>query len=219
MSQGQRFKFQGSQFQVQTGFEGASPSKAITAITAADPGVISSTAHGFVTGDVVRIQGVNGMVELNNRLVVVDNEVSGTFEMANEDTTNNDTYVSGGYLDEVNFSEFCELTAASQQDGTADEVEVTTICSTGKEFEAGLSDAGTLQMDYNFAPNSVVMVALREAKEAGTELAFKIIFPAAGGTIIMLGTVQASSFAGAVSGAWTGSTTIKLSGAMFVLAA
>jgi len=35
----------------------------------------------------------------------------------------------------------------------------------------------------------------------------------------MLGKVQQTSFQGAVSGLWTGSATIKLSGEIFVLAA
>lgn len=218
MSSGQRFKFQGSTFQVQTGLEG-SPLAVISNITAADPGVVTSATHGQVLGDVVRIDGVVGMTEVNDHLYVVDNEDTNTFELAGTDTSNNDAYTSGGTFDVATFSEFCELTGVNQQDGTSDELEVTTICSTAKEFELGLSDSGSLTLDYNFAPNGGVQTALREAKISGEELAFRVTFPNDGGTIVMLGKVQQSSFQGAVSGVWTGSSTIKLTGEVFVLEA
>lgn len=218
MSSGQRFKFQGSTFQVQTGLEG-SPLAVITGLTSADPGVVTSAAHGQALGDVVRIDAVVGMAEVNDHLFVVDNPVTDSFELAGTDTSNNDTYTSGGTFDVATFSEFCELTGVNQQDGTSDELEVTTICSTAKEFELGLSDSGTLSLDYNFAPNGTVQAALRAAKISGEELAFRVTFPNDGGTIVMLGKVQQSSFQGAVSGVWTGSSTIKLTGEVFVLEA
>lgn len=217
MSQGLRYKFNGSTFTVQTGLHGSSPSPLITAITKANPAVVSSAANPHVDGDVIRIKGVVGMTEVNNRLFVVDNRAAGSYELAGENSTNYMAYVSGGYVDEVQFAEFCELTGANQQDGAADEIEVTTICSTAKEFEQGLSDSGTLQLDYNAAPLQGVQVALRDAKVSGDQIAFKIVFPNSGGTIIMLGTVQSQSISGQVNDVWKGSATIKLTGPIFVL--
>lgn len=218
MSSGARYKFQGSTFQVQTGYVATSPSPALTGISKADPAVVTQAATTYTDGDVIRIQGVNGMTEVNNQLFVVDNAAAGSFELAGVDSTLYTTYTSGGFTDEVSFSQFCELTGLNQQDGTADEIEVTTICSTAKEFEQGLSDSGTLQLDYNFAPNGTVQAYMRAAKIAGDITAFKVTFPNSGGTVIMLGTIQATSFQGAVSGVWTGSATIKLTGEIFVLA-
>lgn len=218
MSQGLRYKFNGSQFKVQTGFLGTSPANNISAITQANPGVVTVTGHPLVDGSVVKISGVAGMTSLNDNLYVADGVVAGTsFELAGEDTTEADAYTSGGIIQEVDFSNFCELTGANQQDGAADQIEVTTICSTAKEFEQGLSDSGTLQLDYNAAPNSTVQTALRTAKVAGTQLAFKIVFPGSGGALIMIGTVQQQSVSGQVNGVWSGSATIKLTGPIFVL--
>lgn len=42
----------------------AAPANAITAITAADPAVVSQTSHGYQTGDVVRLTGVTGMLQI-----------------------------------------------------------------------------------------------------------------------------------------------------------
>ena len=42
-------------------------SKAISGITRASPGVVTSSSHGFVTGDVIWISGVSGMTQINDR--------------------------------------------------------------------------------------------------------------------------------------------------------
>lgn len=220
MSAGKRYKFQGSTFKVQTALGAA---QEITAITKADPAVVSSAAHGNVTGDVVKLTIDSGsMYELNGNLYAVDNEASGTYELAGVDSTDYTTFAAGSpfdYAQKVTFSNFCELTSVNQQDGGADEIEVTTICSTAKEFEQGLSDSGSLTLDFNWAGNETVQAALRTAKVSGDQLAFKITFPGTGGIVIMIGTVQSTSFQGAVNGVWTASATIKLTGEIFVHAA
>ncbi|HWT21699.1 MAG TPA: phage tail protein, partial [Variovorax sp.] len=68
-----------------------------------------------------------------------------------------------------------------------------------------------------FAPTTGIMEAFRAARSAGTEVAVRIGFPNSGGTIVMLGLIQQSSFSGAVGGVWTGSTQLKLTGEIFVL--
>ena len=216
MAAGKRLKFQGSTLQVSTG---TAATKTITDISETDPALVTSVAHGLLLGAVGRIEAVVGMTELNGNLYVVDNPDTDDFELAGVDATGYTPYTSGGTFAPLVFSAFCELTRVDQQDGTTDENEVTTICSTAKEFETGLSDAGTLTLNYNFAPNTGVQAAMRAAKVAGDEIAVRITFPNSGGTIVMIGSVQQSSFSGAVSGVWTGSTTLKLSGEIFVLAA
>ena len=216
MSAGKRFKFQGSTLQVSTGSGAA---KVITGISKADPAVITAVGHGLVLGDVARVSDVVGMTDINGQLVVVDNPDTDDFEAANINSTGYAAYTSGGSLLPMVFSSFCELTGANQQDGTADEIEVTTICSTAKEFEQGLGDSGTLTLDYNFAPNTGVQASFRAAKISGEEVAVRLSLPKEGGTIIMIGRVQQTSFQGSNGGVWTGSATIRLTGEVFVLEA
>lgn len=216
MAAGKRFKFNGSTLQVSTGV--GSP-KTITDIDNADPALVASTGHGLLLGAVGRIAAVVGMTEVNGNLYVVDNPETNDFELAGVDASGYTPYTSGGTFAPLLYTAFCELTGVDQQDGTTDEIEVTTICSTAKEFETGLSDSGTLTLNYNFAPNTPVQAAFATAKKAGTEVAVRIVFPNNGGTIVLIGSVQQSSFSGAVSGVWTGSTSIKLTGEIFVLAA
>jgi len=218
MSQGVRYKFIGSTIQVGIGEQAGSPALAISNITQANPAVVSAAGHDAELGDVVRILDVVGAVQFNGNLYAVDNPTVGGFELADEDNSMGAAYDSGGEVREVTFSEFCELTGAAQAGGGADQEEVSTICSTAKEFEQGLADAGTLTLDFNFAPLTEVQTVLRASEKTGDDVAVKITLPNDGGVIIMLGTVQTTSFNGAIGQAiWKGNAVIKLSGPIFVL--
>lgn len=75
--------------------------KTITAITKANPGVVSSTAHGFSDGDKVLLSDILGMTELNGESVLVASAAANSFAITdlsgnNINTTNYTTYVSGG---------------------------------------------------------------------------------------------------------------------------
>jgi hypothetical protein len=75
--------------------------KAITGATAANPVVITATAHGYVDGDKIKIIEVLGMTELNNKTYLVANKTTNTFELTDVSGNNiNGTaftaYSSGG---------------------------------------------------------------------------------------------------------------------------
>lgn len=216
MSSGKRYKFNGSTFRVQTSLAG-SPAT-ITGVTKAKPAVVSAAAHGFALADVVQLSAIVGMTELNSSTQVVDNPASGTFELAGSDSTGYNAYVSGGIATKIVFSNFCELTAYNQQGAAANLEDVSTICSTAKEFEQGLSDTGTLQLDYNAAPLEPIHAALRNANISGAKLAVQLSFPNSGGLLTMIGTVQQVSIQGSNGSVHKSSCTMKLTGQMFVSA-
>ena len=74
--------------------------KAITGITEADPGVITATGHGFVTGDEVFTTSIGGMTELNGKFFLVVYIDANTFSLTDVDgnaidtTTTYTTYTS-----------------------------------------------------------------------------------------------------------------------------
>ncbi len=75
--------------------------KTITGATAANPVVITSTAHGYADGDEVFISSVAGMTELNGKYYIVANKAANTFELTDVDSNNIDgtgftAYSSGG---------------------------------------------------------------------------------------------------------------------------
>ena len=74
---------------------------AISGATAADPIVVTATAHGFADGDEVEIAEVRGMTELNGITYKIANKTNDTFELtdlndADIDGTGFTTYISGG---------------------------------------------------------------------------------------------------------------------------
>ena len=80
--------------------------KSITAITKADPGVLTSSSHGLSDGDEVYVDSIGGMTELNGRNYLVANSTTNTFSLqdlfGNDiDTTNFTTYTSGGTATEI----------------------------------------------------------------------------------------------------------------------
>ena len=70
--------------------------KTITAITKANPAVVTATSHGYSNGDRVFVSGVVGMTEVNNREFTVANKTTNTFELSGINSSSFTTYTSGG---------------------------------------------------------------------------------------------------------------------------
>ena len=70
--------------------------KTITAITKANPAVVTATSHGYSNGDHIWINDVGGMTEVNGRRYTVANKTTNTFELSGVDSSNYTTYTSGG---------------------------------------------------------------------------------------------------------------------------
>jgi tail tube protein len=68
--------------------------KTISAITNADPGVASSTAHGFTDGDYIDI--VSGWARLTDRILRVDDALTDSFELEGFDTTSTSLFPAAG---------------------------------------------------------------------------------------------------------------------------
>jgi hypothetical protein len=215
MAAGKRYKFQGSQIKILTGYDAQSPSIAISSITKANPAVVTYTGADLVTdGDVVTIYSVGGMTEVNGGVFIVDNVNTGakTFELFEVDSTGYGTYTSGGFFDIGNFSNFCELTNYNRQGGSSPEISATTVCSTAQEYELGLPDFGTTQLSFNFAPSTNVQGALHAFYLSGEVLAVKVVLPNNGGELTQMGFVQQESETAGVGGLWTAQSTLKNTG-------
>jgi len=80
--------------------------KTITGITQANPGVVTSTAHGYSNGDTVVITGVVGMTQVNGKRFKVASVAANTFQLQdidgnNVNTTSYTAYTSGGIVNRV----------------------------------------------------------------------------------------------------------------------
>lgn len=81
-------------------FNGISPFQArtvnITAITQADPAVVTSNGHSLRSGDTVTITAVGGMTQLNGNSYLIDVVSANTFSLRGVDSTGYGAYTSGG---------------------------------------------------------------------------------------------------------------------------
>ena len=80
--------------------------KTISAITAANPAVVTATSHGYSNGDEVLISGVSGMTEVNGKRFLVADKTTNTFELQDKDgvdinSSSFTAYSSGGVANKV----------------------------------------------------------------------------------------------------------------------
>lgn len=165
-------KTQGTRVQIETAL-GAN--KTITAITAADPPVVTSASHGLANGTVVKITGVVGMVQVNNRAFVVAATATNTFELKGVKGATYTAYTSGGVANAATLADIGEVTNVSGLDGQADDIDVTNLRSIAKETLIGLPDPGTLSMDVTLNNTDTGQLAVRAAQETGVPKVFAIL--------------------------------------------
>lgn len=212
MSAGKRFKFKRA-ISMMTGFSATDIT--ITAISQANPAVVTATAHGLTDGDVVQLSEIVGMTELNGGTYVVNSTGANAFELVGVDSSGYTAYASAGVANEGVFSMWCELVDYNRQGGSSPEIPASTQCSTAQEFEIGLPDYGTTQIQYNFAPRTAIQLALKTAYDDATLTAVKISLPSAGGEMTQLGYIQQMSEQGATNGLWTANLTMRNTGARY----
>jgi len=80
--------------------------KTISAITKANPAVVTANSHDYTNGDEVVISGVGGMTEVNGKRFLVAGKTTNTFQLTDKDGTNINssaftTYTSGGASNKV----------------------------------------------------------------------------------------------------------------------
>ena len=80
--------------------------KTISAITKANPAVVTATGHNYSNGDEVVISGVVGMTEVNGKRFLVADKTTNTFELQDKDgvdinSSSFTTYTSGGVSNKV----------------------------------------------------------------------------------------------------------------------
>lgn len=103
------------------------------------------------------------------------------------------------------------VTSFQGLDGSASEIDVTTLDSEAKEFLMGLQDWGNWKLDVNALPEDPGQVALREAK--GSRLIKPIRVTLKDGTILTFnGYVTQAPLSGGVDAKLEGSYNIRISG-------
>jgi hypothetical protein len=74
------------------------------------------------------------------------------------------------------FTTIPEISNISGPGGQANEIDVTDLSSTAKEFRMGLQDEGSITIDMNYIPANAVHAAMRTARANQTLTTFRIKF-------------------------------------------
>lgn len=90
--------------------------KTLASLTAADPAVAGSTAHGLSAGSVGYLSSIAGMIEVDGQAVRVANVDTDDFECEGLDTSLMDAFVSGSFIPVTAFASLgeCESIAISE---------------------------------------------------------------------------------------------------------
>jgi hypothetical protein len=135
--------------------------KTITNITQANPGVVTSTAHGYSNGDTIVISGVVGMTQVNGKRFKVANVTANTFQLQNIDGNNVNTsshtaYTSGGIANRVYTVVTTYLTADLFQIKYAQSADVMYLChpdySVKKLSRTGHTSWTITEVDFTNGP-------------------------------------------------------------------
>jgi hypothetical protein len=88
-------------------FQAGTPAeRTISAITKANPGVVTSASHGFANGQTVKLYSAAGMTEVNGNSYTVANVTTDTFELSGTDTSGFGTYTGGAKAQVVGRGDF-----------------------------------------------------------------------------------------------------------------
>src|SRR4051812_8230625 len=165
--------------------------KTITGITAANPPVVTSAAHGYTNGQLVLIDSVVGMTQVNKRLFQVSNQTTNTFELKGIDGTSYTAYGSGGTAALKTMTTIGECKAFGPGlDGESAELETTNLLSVNKEFLLGLPDSGNMAFQV-WVPTTVDagQQRLKALRESAALEAFSVTMPS-GQVLSLMGLVK-----------------------------
>lgn len=155
---------------------GDGTAKNITALSKAFRAEVTSNAHGLAKGDRVTFAAVGGMTEINGLTGTVIDAGLNTFAV-DIDSRAFTTYTSGGTATGVTWTKVNECKDISAGGASVNEIDVTDLDSTGKEFFPGLADNGDLSLEINYLPSDAGQAAIRTAFEASEIKDYKITSP------------------------------------------
>lgn len=113
--------------------------------------------------------------------------------------------------------DLCQLSSINGPDGSSSEIEVTTLCSSAKEYISGLADYGNVAISGMYDPANAGLVSLKTLYDSGDEAQFRITLTDTASTEITFdGYVNAYSWAFEADDASRVSSNIRVTGPVTV---
>lgn len=162
----------------------------ISAITKANPGVVTATAHGMSNGAYVKLTS-NGMHQLDGRVFRVANITANTFELEGENTTSYDTFTSGS-SEEITFGTTMTTALSLQASGgDFDFIDITTIHDNIRKQIPGLASPAVYTFTHIWDAAAADLIALKAAADTQAQRAIRFTF-ATGHKVVFNGYVGAT---------------------------
>lgn len=162
----------------------------VTALTLANPGVATATAHGLANGDVVKFTVAGGTVELDGQAVRVANITTNTFELEGINTTGYSTWTAGSVKKVTAFQTLSSAQSLTMPNPQPNKIEVTTLLDKSRQYQFGLPEAPDGSITALFNPGGTAEGLINTATNTNTPLAFRVTY----------GSLQKSVFNANVSG-------------------
>lgn len=147
---------------------------AISAITNANPAVLTSTGHGLLNGSIGYISAVSGMEQLFGQGISVDAPTANTFAAEGVDTTSYGAFVSASFRPVSTFLTLSKSTSYTIGGGAGSEIDTTTLLDEFDQTEAGNLAAQTVQISGFSDFQLPAMQALRIAAINQTLTVFRL---------------------------------------------
>lgn len=119
----------------------------VTAVTLANPGVATATAHGLDNGDVGYFYDVGGMAQLEKQACRVKNKTTDAFDLQGLNTSGYSAFTSGKFKPVATWSTLSESTSYSIGGGAADKLDATTLLDVVRKEEQGLLPTQNVTMN------------------------------------------------------------------------
>jgi hypothetical protein len=165
----------GTQFAISSALATAVP---VSAITNANPGVATATAHGYADGNIVLL---NMPSKLNNRVVRVDNSSTNAFDLEGVNTTSTLVFPAGFGLGSAQLAAtFTTLsqTVDSQTSGGEQQFAQWQYLEEGTQYQRPtFKNARVLTLTHHYDPSLAWHDALLEADLAGEVRVLRATLP------------------------------------------
>lgn len=168
--------------------------RTISAITKADPGVVTSTAHGLTNGTYIVLE-VQGMYQLNGRVFRACNVAADTFQLEDVtggtgiDTTLFDTFTSGNARAITFGTSITTATTVSASGGDFDFIDTTTIHVNQKSQIPGSANPISYNMEHLWDIADAAQAAMKAASDTQDQRAFRFTFGTGGKIMVFVGYV------------------------------
>jgi hypothetical protein len=216
------YKGRGVRLEVALTFDAAD---VVTAITLANPGVVSAAAHGWASGDYGYVEETgNGMAQIDGQAIRAANVAAGTLETEGLDTTTYGAFVSGNIYRAASWATLSNATDFTIGGGEADKLDATTLLDFIKKEENGLLAAETVNINMFADPLSSAVARVRalalskggSGQQANRSL-FRITYPSSALEIFWFGEPSVPGFSQQKQQIATGSLQVTCRGFMMYL--